>query len=50
MTSVIKCPPPTVPTPQKKYHTVRTVQKSNRKIVDRDKFDTTYTQIHGLGL
>ena len=30
------------------YHTVRTVRKSNRKIVDRGKIDTTNTQRHDL--
>ena len=29
-----------------KYHTVGTVLNSNRKIVDRDKIETTNTQIH----
>ena len=30
----------------RKYHTVRTVPKSTRKIVERGKIDTTNTQIH----
>jgi hypothetical protein len=30
----------------KKYHTVRTVPKSIRKIVERGKIDITNTQIH----
>ena len=30
----------------KKYHTVGTVPKSNRKIVERGKIDTLSTQIH----
>jgi len=30
----------------KKYYTVGTVQKSNRKIVEKSKIDITYTQIH----
>ena len=34
----------------KKHHTVRTVPKSNRKIVERDKFDTPKTQIHDRSL
>jgi hypothetical protein len=33
-----------------KYHTVGTVPKSNRKIVERDKIDTSNTQIHDLSL
>ena len=28
------------------YHTVRTFPKSNRKIVERGKIDTSSTQIH----
>jgi hypothetical protein len=31
---------------EQKYHTVRTVQRSNRKIVERDKIDTHNRQIH----
>ena len=34
----------------KKYHTVRTIPKSNIKIVERSKIDTTNTQIHDLSL
>ena len=30
----------------KKYHTVRTVPKSNRTIIERDKINTLYTKIH----
>ena len=30
----------------KKYHTVRTVPKSNRKIAERGKIDTPNTQIY----
>ena len=30
----------------KKYHTVETVSKSNRNIIERDKIDTLSTQIH----
>ena len=30
----------------KKYHTVGTIPKSNRKIRERDKIDTPSTQIH----
>jgi hypothetical protein len=29
-----------------KYHTVETVPKTNRKIVERDKIDNPNTQIH----
>ena len=31
---------------KKNYHTVRTIPKSNIKIVERDKIDTPDTQIH----
>jgi len=31
---------------KKKYHTVKTVPKSNRKILERDKVDTSTLQIH----
>ena len=34
----------------KKYHTVRTVPKSSRKIVERGKIDTPNTQMHDLSL
>jgi len=34
----------------KKYHTVETVLKSNRKIVERGKIDTTNTQRHDRSL
>ena len=34
----------------KKYHTVRTVPKSNRKIAERCKIDTPNTQMHDLTL
>jgi len=34
----------------KKYHTVGTVPKSNRKIVERCKIETPNTQIHDLSL
>jgi len=34
----------------KKYHTVRTVLKYNRKIVERGKIDTINTQIHDRSL
>jgi len=34
----------------KKYHTVRTVPKSNRKIVERGKIDTLCTQLNVLPL
>ena len=34
----------------KTYHTVRTAPKSNRKIVERGKIDTSNTQIHDLSL
>ena len=33
-----------------KYHTVGPFPKSNRKIVERDKIDTSNTQIHNLSL
>jgi hypothetical protein len=32
----------------KKYHTVRTGPKSNRKITERGQIDTPNTQIHDL--
>ena len=35
---------------KKKYHTVRTVPKSNIKIVERGKIDTSNTQIHDRSL
>jgi len=31
---------------KKKYHNVETVSKYNRKIVERDKFDTSNRHIH----
>ena len=34
----------------KKYHTVRTLLKSNVKIVERGKIDTPNTQIHDSSL
>ena len=34
----------------KNYHTFRTVPKSNRKIVEKSKLDTSNTQIHGRSL
>ena len=34
----------------KKYHTVSTVPKFNRKIVERDKFDNTKTHIHDCSI
>ena len=34
----------------KKYHTVRTVLKYNRKILERGKIDTINTQIHDRSL
>ena len=34
----------------KKYHTVGTVQNSNREIVERDKIETRSTHIHNLSL
>jgi hypothetical protein len=34
----------------KKYHTVRTVRKSNRKILERRKIDTPSTQIYDQSL
>lgn len=37
-------------TTQQIYHGVGTVQKPNRKIVDRGKIDTPYTQIHNCSL
>jgi hypothetical protein len=30
----------------KKYHTVRTIPNSNRKIVERSKFDTPNSKMH----
>jgi hypothetical protein len=35
---------------KKKYHTVGTFHKSNRKIVERGKIDTTSKQIHDHSL
>jgi len=35
---------------EKKYHTVRTIPKSNIKIVERSKLDTPNTQIHDHSL
>jgi hypothetical protein len=32
----------------KKYHTVGTIQISNRKLMERGKNDTTITQIHRI--
>jgi hypothetical protein len=34
----------------KKYHTVTTVLKFNRKIAERGKIDSPYTQIHDRSL
>ena len=34
----------------KKYHTVRTVLKSNKKIVERGRIDTPKTQMHDHSL
>jgi hypothetical protein len=34
----------------KKYHIVRTVPKSNRKIIERVRIDTPNTQIHDHSL
>ena len=34
----------------KKYHTVGTISKSNVKIVERGKTDTSKTQLHFPGL
>ena len=34
----------------KKYHTVRTISKSNSKIVERSKIDISNTQIHDPSL
>jgi len=33
---------------QKKYHIVRTIAKSNIKIIERGKIDTNNTQIHDV--
>ena len=35
---------------EKKYHTVETVLKSNRKIVERDKIDAPNTHTHDCSL
>jgi hypothetical protein len=35
---------------QNKYHTVETVPKSKREIVERDKIDTPNIQIHGRSI
>jgi len=35
---------------KKKYHAVGTVLKSNRKVVERVKIDTSNTQIHDCSL
>jgi len=35
---------------KKKYHTVRTIQKSNLKIVERGKNETPNKQIHDYSL
>ena len=35
---------------KQKYHTVGTIQKSERKIVERDKIDSPNTQIHECSL
>jgi hypothetical protein len=32
---------------KQKYHTVGTIPKSNRKIVERDKIDTHDSHVHG---
>jgi hypothetical protein len=34
----------------KTYHNIRTAPKSNRKIVERGKIDTSNTQIHDFSL